>query len=236
MRFPQALIPGILVKRYKRFLADVDLAGAGLVTAHCPNTGSMMGCCETDSPVWLSRSPNAARKYPYTWEIVQVEGDTLVGINTGVTPRLVCEAIDNGAITDLQGYRHIQREVPYGTQNSRIDLLLTGDAGQCCYVEIKNVTAAVDGDTALFPDAVSSRGTKHLRELMAMVERGHRAVLCFCVQRDDVHRVQPADAIDELYGQTLRQALCCGVEAIAYCARVSPRGIVLYRAVPVVCP
>jgi len=236
MQFNDELISGVLVKRYKRFLADVTLADRARVTAHCPNTGSMLGCCDPDSPVWLSRSANAARKYPLTWEIVQVPGDTLVGINTGVTSRLVHEAIDQGVIGELQGYDDIRREVRFGHQGSRVDLLLSGGDGTRCYVEIKNVTAAVEGETAVFPDAVSARGTKHLQELMAMVAEGHRAVLCFCVQRDDVQRVQPADSIDPVYGRTLRQAIDAGVEAIAYRARVSPRSIELYRPIPVVCP
>ena len=227
---------GTLVKRYKRFLADVELAGHGRITAHCPNTGSMMGCCDADSPVWLSRSASATRKYPHTWEIVQVEGGTLVGINTGVTSRLVHEAIDDGVITELQGYAQVQHEVRFGTQNSRVDLLLHGARGDRCYVEIKNVTAAVDDGVAVFPDAASSRATKHLEELMTMVDQGHRAVLCFCVQRDDVHQVRPADAIDPVYGRTLRAAIDHGVEAIAYCARVSPGDITLYRGIPVACP
>ena len=236
MQFEQELISGVLVKRYKRFLADVTLADRAPVTAHCPNTGSMLGCCAPDSPVWLSRSASTTRKYPLTWEIVQVTGDTLVGINTGVTSRLVQEAVEGGVIGELQGYGTIRREVRYGHQGSRIDLLLSDAGGGRCYVEIKNVTAAVEAGTAVFPDAVSARGTKHLQELMAMAAEGHRAVLCFCVQRDDVNRVQPADAIDPVYGRTLRDAMAADVEAIAYCARVTPRSIELYRSVPVVCP
>lgn len=236
MRFANELIEGVLVRRYKRFLADVTLAGRTPVTAHCPNTGSMLGCCEPDSPVWLSRSASTTRKYPLTWEIVQVTGRTLVGINTGITSRLVQEAIEGGVIQELQGYGRIRREVRFGTQGSRVDLLLGDDDGERCYVEIKNVTAAVHGNTAVFPDAVSARATKHLRELMAVAAEGHRAVLCFCVQRDDVARVLPADDIDPLYGRTLREAVNAGVETIAYRARVSPRAIELYSALPVVCP
>jgi len=236
VKFENALIAGTLVKRYKRFLADVIIADHGLITAHCPNTGSMMGCCDAHSPVWLSRSANATRKYPHTWEMVQMENGMLVGINTGITSRLVHEAIDGGVIGELQGYIQVQHEVRFGTRNSRVDLLLHGADGDRCYVEIKNVTAAVDHGVAVFPDAVSSRGTKHLQELMTMVDQGHRAVLCFCVQRDDVSQVRPADAIDPVYGRTLRAAIGHGVEVIAYCARVTPGDIALYRTVPVVCP
>jgi sugar fermentation stimulation protein A len=235
VKFKSALVSGVLLRRYKRFLADVDIPGAGTITVHCPNTGSMMGCCDAQSPVWLSRSASAQRKYPFTWEIVQA-GAAMVGINTGITSGLVHEAIDHGVIGELAGYTEITREVPYGTRNSRVDLLLRRDDGGRCYVEIKNVTAAVDDGVAVFPDAVSSRGTKHLEELMTMVDQGHRAVLCFCVQRDDVNQVQPADTIDPLYGRTLRTAVHHGVEVIAYCARVTTGDITLYRDVPVVCP
>lgn len=236
MKFDDALIEGTLVRRYKRFLADVELDGRGVITAHCPNTGSMMGCCDTDSPVWLSRSASTTRKYPHTWEMVRVQGGALVGINTGVTSRLVHEAIDEGVIAELQGYTRVQHEVRFGTRNSRVDLLLHGEHDNRCYVEIKNVTAAVGDGVAVFPDAVSSRGTKHLEELMTMVDHGHRAVLCFCVQRDDVRQVSPADTIDPVYGRTLRAAVDHGVEVIAYCARVTPGDITLYRGVPVFCP
>lgn len=236
MRFRADLISGTLVRRYKRFLADVDLGDRSRVTVHCPNTGSMMGCCQPGSPVWLSRSDNGARKYPYTWELVQVDRDTLVGINTGITSRLVREAVENGVIQELRGYTEIESEVKFGTLGSRVDLVLRRDGAAPCYVEIKNVTAAVDSSVAVFPDAVSSRATKHLLELMTMAAQGARAVLCYCVQRDDVARVQPADAIDPEYGRILRRALSRGVEAVAYRARVSTGGIELYRTVPVTCP
>lgn len=235
MRFDSPLISGVLVKRYKRFLADVTLPDHGPVTVHCPNTGSMMGCAEPDSPVWLSRSASKTRKYPYTWEIVQAE-NTLVGINTSITNRLVEEAIGAGVIDELQGYQQIRREIPIGSNGSRADLLLTGDGGERCYIEIKNVTLADGEGTAMFPDAVSQRATKHLHELMTAADSGHRAVLCFCVQRDDAEVVRPADSIDAVYGRTLRQAMDHGVEVIAYRARVAPEHIALYRRLPVECP
>lgn len=233
MDFSQPLIPGVLVRRYQRFLADVALDDAATVTVHCPNTGSMLGCCAPGSRVWLSRAAAATRKYPHTWEIVQVDGGTLVGINTGVTSRLVREAVAAGVIDELHGYAAVRPEVRFGEQGSRVDLLMSGPGRRDCYVEIKNVTAAVHGGAAVFPDAVTSRGTKHLQELMLMVERGHRAALIFCIQRDDVQRVEPADDIDPLYGRTLRMARDRGVEVIAYRARVSPAGVTLYRPVPV---
>jgi len=235
MLFPSPLIEGRLLKRYQRFLADIQLPDGRTVTAHCPNTGSMLGCKEAGSRVWLSEAANPNRKLPYTWEIVEALPEVLVGVNTGLSNRLVEEAVKTGMIAELAGYGHIRREVRFGAENSRVDLLLQGD-GADCYVEVKNVTAAVDGNIAIFPDAVSDRGTKHLRELAAMAEAGHRAVLCFCVQRRDVEEVRPADAIDPVYGRTLREALARGMEAIAYRAEVSPEGIELQHPLPVVCP
>jgi sugar fermentation stimulation protein len=235
MLFPSPLIEGRLLKRYQRFLADIQLPGGRTVTAHCPNTGSMLGCKETGSRVWLSEAANPKRKLPYTWEIVEALPEVLVGVNTGLPNRLVEEAVKTGVIAELAGYGRIRREVRFGAENSRVDLLLEGD-GPDCYLEVKNVTAAVEGKVAIFPDAVSDRGAKHLRELAAMAEAGHRAVLCFCVQRRDVEDVRPADAIDPVYGRTLREALARGMEAIAYRAEVSPEGIELRHPLPVVCP
>lgn len=223
------------MRRYQRFLADVETA-EGLTTVHCPNTGSMLGCAEPGSRVWLSRAANPGRKYPCTWEIVEVNGSTLVGINTGLSNRLVREAVENGTIGPLQGYPGIRPEARYGEEGSRIDFLLESAHGGCCYLEVKNVTAAVQSGIALFPDAVSERGARHLREMMQMVRAGHRAVLCFCVQRGDVTEVRPADAIDPVYGKTLREALARGVEAMAWRATVSPQEIMLREPLPVFCP
>ncbi len=235
MQFSKPLIEGVLVKRYKRFLADVCLADGGLVTAHCPNTGSMMGCVEPGFRVWLSDSDNPRRKYPLTWELVEIASGTLVGIHTGRTNALVREAIEAGRIEPLAGYADIRPEVKYGGENSRIDLLLQSNGLPDCYVEVKNVTAAVDSGIALFPDAVTARGTKHLRELMTMTDQGSRAVVLFCVQREDVTEVRPADAIDPAYGEALRTAIAQGVEALAWQARVTTVGIELCCPLPVVC-
>jgi sugar fermentation stimulation protein A len=236
LRFVAPLIPARLLKRYKRFLADVAFEDGTTVTAHCPNTGSMLGCQTPGSRVWLSRSDNPKRKYPHTWELVELAGGVLVGINTGRSNALVREAIETQVIGELAGYPEIRAEVPYGEENSRADFLLTG-AGTACYLEVKNVTAAVQAGIALFPDAVSTRGTRHLRELMGTLRGGaHRAVLCFCVQRADVREVRPADAIDPDYGQTLREAVHAGVEVIAYRAKLDPRAVVLNERIPVVCP
>ena len=236
MLFPEPLVGATLVRRYKRFLADVTLDDGTSITVHCPNTGSMLGCDAPGSRVWLSRSRNPKRKYAYTWELVEVDGGTLVGINTGRSNALVREAIESGVIGELGGYRDIRAEVPYGNEGSRADFLLSG-ARRDCYVEVKNVTAAVSDGIALFPDAVSTRGTRHLRELMAAVtESGERAVLLFCVQRTDVGEVRPADDIDPEYGRTLREALAAGVEALAYRAEMNPAAVVLAEPLPVVCP
>ena len=236
VRFPVPLLGARLVKRYKRFLADVTLDDGTVLTAHCPNTGSMLGCQTPGSRVWLSRSDNPKRKYAHTWELVELDDGALVGINTGRSNALVREAIESAVIDELAGYDEIRPEVRYGNENSRVDFLLTGDHG-ACYLEVKNVTAAVEEGIALFPDAVSVRGTRHLRELMATLGgAGRRAVLCFCVQRPDVREVRPADDIDPDYGRTLREALGAGVEVIAYRAKLSPEAVVLAERIPVVCP
>jgi len=227
------LIEGRLVKRYKRFLADVELKSGEQITAHTANTGAMTGCSKPGSRVWLSLSDNPKRKYPHSWEIVEVAPGVLCGINTLLSNHLVNEAIQAEQITELKGYDRIRREVSYGKERSRIDLLLesTGSASPC-YVEVKNVTLA-DKGVALFPDAVTARGTKHLRELISIVERGMRAVIFYCVQRNDCHEFRPADAVDAAYAETLREALGKGVEAMAYQAEVSAKGIVLSKSLPV---
>lgn len=229
MKLPQPLYQGKLIRRYQRFLADVELEDGTLVTAHTPNTGSMMGCALPGSRVLLSKSCNLGRKYPHSWELVHADG-VWVGINTQLPNLLVREGIENGTITELAGYRQIRSEVPYGS-GSRIDLLLCGDRG-LCYVETKNVTLVRQG-CALFPDAVSARGQKHLRELMEMVRQGHRAVNLFVVQREDVESLSPADAIDPAYGALLREAARNGVEALAYRASVTRDEVRLERSLPV---
>ena len=234
MQFSSPLVDARLIRRYKRFLADVEFSDGAFATASCPNTGSMMGCANPDSRVWLTHAPSAKRKYDYTWELVEALPRVIVGINTSRPNRLVEEAIESGVIQELAGYASIRREVKYGSEGSRIDLLLEG-RGPPCYVEVKNVTAAVSNGIALFPDAVSERGAKHLRELMSMVKQGHRAVLIFCVQRGDVHEVSPADEIDPVYGRTLRKAIAGGVEVLAYRAKIDLQSIALTTRIPVVC-
>lgn len=232
MQFTEPLIAATLLRRYKRFLADVKLETGEIITVHTANTGSMLGCAEPGSRVWLSRSAGTTRKYPYSWEITETAAGVLVGINTALPNTLVGDAIRDGVMEELQGYAVLRTEVPYGVERSRVDILLEREGAPACYVEVKNVTAAVDG-VAIFPDAVSTRGAKHLRELAVMVGQGQRAVLCFCVQRNDVSAVRPADEIDPVYGSTLREAAGRGVELIAYQADVTPCAIALRRALPV---
>lgn len=235
MRLPE-LTSGLLLGRRQRFLADVLLDSGEKVVAHCANTGSMLGCKTPGSRVWLSASDNPKRKLAWTWELIETAPETLVGIHTGRSNALVEEAVTAGKISSLAGFSRLRREVRYGVENSRIDLLLEWDDAPPCYLEVKNVTAAVEGEVALFPDAVSERGSKHLRELMAIVAAGSRAALVFCCQRNDVAEVRPADVIDPIYGRTLRQAIEAGVEAYALAAAVSPEAILLHRPLPVVCP
>lgn len=235
MEFPTALIEGRLLKRYKRFLADVQLPNGELVTAHCPNTGSMKNCQPVNARVWLSPANNPKRKLAYTWELVEVLPEVLVGINTAFSNKLVREAIEQGVITELQGYPVITNEVRYGDENSRIDLLLSGHQQRAnCYVEVKNLTLWDFKKGGSFPDAVTARGTKHLRELMLMVEQGYRAMLCFCVQHSGISYVTSADEIDPLYGETIREAVAKGVEVIAYRASLSPQAITISEPLPVV--
>ena len=237
MIFEPALTSGTLLRRYQRFLADIVLDSGETITAHTPNTGSMLGCAVPGSRVWLRHVPDPRRKYAYSWELVEVAPGVLVGINTHLPNRLVQEGIELGRIVELQGYGRVRREVRYGQENSRIDLLLTDHATRPdAFVEVKNVTAAVEDGIALFPDAVSARGSKHLRELTLLAGQGKRAVILFCVQRCDVREVRPADAIDPLYGQTLRRAVAQGVEALACQVRVSPGGAELERPLSVVIP
>ena len=223
MRFPSQLIPGTLVQRYKRFLADVLLDGGEIVTAHCTNTGSMMGCKDPGSAVYISRSDKLTRKLAYTWELIQANG-TWVGINTLHPNRLVAEAVKSGALCELDRYPAIRREV-VTRKGTRLDLCLEGR--DChCYVEVKNVTLKVDG-AAAFPDAISERGTKHLKELIRLKRKGYRAAVVFVIQRDDCEIFRPADEIDPEYGRWLRRALRAGVEILPYRASVTSEEIVL---------
>ncbi len=227
MEFPNTLMEGRLIKRYKRFLADVEMPDGSVVVAHCANSGSMLGCKEPGSRVLLSPNTNPKAKLDWRWEMVEVDG-ALVGINTSHPNRLVEEAIRAGDITELQGYETLRREVKYGV-NSRIDILLEGPG--LCYVEVKNVTLKI-GNEARFPDAVTARGTKHLAELSQMVADGHRSVMVYLVQRGDCDTFRPAADIDPTYADALVSAQKAGVEILCYSCSLSPTGIEVVGPMP----
>ena len=231
MKFTETLLRGRLVRRYKRFLADIELESKEVITAHCANSGSMLGCDSPGSEVVLSVSTNPKRKLAHTWELVRV-GSAWVGINTMRPNAIVEEGIRSGAVPELAAYRSLRREVPYG-DSSRIDLLLEdGGNPDRCYVEVKNVTLAED-DLALFPDAVTTRGAKHLAELASMVEQGNRAVMFYLVNRTDCNAMALAEIIDPDYAAAFDTAVAAGVEVMAYRTAIEATGIELETAVPV---
>jgi len=235
MRFPVPLIPGRLVQRYKRFLADVVLDTGEAVTATCPNTGSMMGLVAPGSRVWLSTSDSPTRKYKHTWEMVEADlgkGPHLVGINTNHPNKLVAEAIGGGRVKLLSGYPGLRREVKYG-KNSRIDILLECAKRGICYVEIKNVHMMRRAGFAEFPDSVTERGAKHLAEMSDMVRAGHRAVMVYLIQRADAKSLSFAADVDPNYVAAFKAATEAGVEAMALRCRVSPEEIVVEKTVPI---
>lgn len=233
MRFTEPLNEGILLRRYKRFLADIELADGTQVTAHCPNSGSMRTVAIPGNRALLSRATNPKRKLAWTWEIAYVGNGTVPAlVNTMWPNHVVREAIEAGQVAQLTGYGTIRSEVPYG-ERSRIDHLLMGEDRPDCYVEVKNVTLLHEPGVASFPDGVTTRGARHLRELMQVVADGGRAVQLFHVARGDVDEVRPADSIDPHYGQTLRRAAAAGVEVLAYRAAVSPSGVTLADQIPV---
>ena len=231
MKFLSPLVRGKLLRRYKRFLADVILDKGESITAACPNTGAMTGLTTPGRTVWLSVSANPARKYPHTWEMVEVEGLGLVGVNTGHPNRIVEDALAAGLIPELAGYATCRREVKYGS-NSRIDLRLEDGGRPACYVEIKNVHLFRQSGLAEFPDCVTERGAKHLREMARMVQHGHRAAMVYLIQSGYPERFALAGDLDPDYVRDFRHARNTGVEAYAYCCKLTPEEIVLHRAVP----
>ncbi len=227
MKFPTPLLTGTLIKRYKRFLADIRLDTGEMVTAHCANPGSMMGLKEAGSRVWLSTSDNPKRKLKYSWELLEVDlgrGPHLVGINTNHPNKIVADAIDDGRIAELAGYSSLRREVKYG-KNSRIDILLQEVNKPDCYVEIKNVHLMRKAGFAEFPDSVTERGKKHLNELAAYAQQGYRCVMFYLIQRTDAESFSLAGDIDKDYAHTFDTAIKSGVEAYAYSCTISPEGI-----------
>lgn len=231
MDFETPLIKASLIKRYKRFMVDATLPDGQVVTAHCPNTGSMMGLLEEGADVWLSPASDPKRKLKYTLEMIQTP-DSLVGVHTGRPNKLVQAAIQSGQLAaHFPDIKTLKPEQKYST-NSRIDLLIEEESGRKCFIEVKNVTLRED-DFALFPDAVTARGAKHLADLTAEVQKGNRAVMFYLIQREDCKSFKPAAHIDPHYNQELAKAMEAGVEVFAYSCALTPEGIKLERQLPV---
>lgn len=220
----------VLLRRYKRFLADVEFPDGEVVTVHCPNTGAMTGCAEPGSAVWLSTSDSKTRKYPHSWELVNT-AQGMACIHSARANKLLQEALENKRIGALSGYQNLQAEVKYG-EKSRLDFLLEF-AQEKMFVEVKSVTLCSAGGQGLFPDAVSDRGRKHLQELAKIAQtKNTRAVLFFCVLHEGIERVSTAGEIDPRYREAMREALDAGVEVMAWRAQMNPREIFLHEAVP----
>lgn len=231
MKFAKKLLKGTLIKRYKRFLADIELENGQIVTAHCANSGALYGVTTPGLAVWLSESDNPARKLKYTWELAQVNG-VMIGVNTSWPNALAVEGIENQVITELQGYAQLKREVKYG-QASRLDILLQAPHQVDCFVEIKNVHMQRHLSLAEFPDAVTTRGTKHLNEMIHVTQQGKRAVMLYVIQRDDCDQLRFAHDIDPVYATTAAHAKAQGVEFYAYCCGIAPEEIMIKKAIPV---
>lgn len=231
MRFPAALIEARLVRRYKRFLADVELAGGEVVTVHCANPGAMTGLAEPGMRVFLSRSEIRTRKLPLSWELVEA-GGCLVGINTGLPNRLAEEAIRAGAIPELAGYAGLRREVAYG-QGSRVDFVLSGPERPDAYVEVKSVTLSRKQGIAEFPDTPTARGARHLDELAAIAMAGSRAAMLYLVQRGDAAAFRLAGDLDPTYAASFAHAKAAGVEMLAYRCRLGTSEIAVEGPLPI---
>lgn len=235
MRFAMPLIPATLVRRYKRFLADVVLSSGEEITAHVANPGAMTGLAAPGTRVWLSKSSDPKRKLPYAWELAEVDfggGVELVGVNTAYPNRLVHEALIAGRIPECAGYPLLRREVRYG-ENLRVDFLLEGTDRPACYLEVKNVHLMRMPGLAEFPDSVTARGARHMQELAAMAGAGARAVVLFLIQIGSAVRFAPAVDIDPAYAASLKAARARGVEALAYTCAVTAEGISLGQRVPI---
>ena len=233
MRFSPELEQGVLVVRYKRFLADIQTDSGEFLTIHCPNTGSMFNCMMPGGRVWFSRSNDPKRKLPGTWEISETPQGRFACINTGRANHLVEEALRAGVITELNGFIGLKREVAYGQEKSRVDFRLDYPAGPA-YVEVKSVTLGYDGTpVAAFPDAVTQRGARHLRELANLARDGVRAVLLYCVNLTGIEAVRPAQEIDPGYAEALREAIAAGVEVLAYGVQLTPEEIFIDRPLQV---
>ena len=231
MKISPAFEEAIFIKRYKRFFADIELSDGSELTIHCANTGSMKNCLTPGQPCWFSRSDNPKRKLPGTLEFITTTGGRLAGVNTARPNKLVVEAIENGVISELQGYDNLRTEVRYGEENSRIDILLEQGETQC-FVEVKSVTLEAESKQARFPDAVTTRGAKHLRELINIAKNGDRAVLLFAVLHTGINSVKAAQHIDMKYAELLQKAIASGVEVLVYKAEITPESIALSKRIP----
>jgi len=227
-----------LIKRYKRFLADIILEDGSETTLHVANTGAMSGCATPNDNIWYSTSDNPKRKYPYSWELTQTQNNHFICVNTLRANQLAEQAILNGTITELQGFDELKREVKYGEENSRIDLLLSASTDKepsikqypNTYIEVKSVTL-LEGQQGYFPDSVTTRGQKHLRELINIVKNGDRAILLFAVLHTGINSVKAAKHIDAKYAELLQQALDSGVEVLVYKAEITPENIALTKRI-----
>lgn len=232
MQFSPPLQAAILIKRYKRFLADVLTPEGDILTLHCPNTGAMTGCATPGDTVWYSTSSNLKRKYPHTWELTQTQQGAWICVNTQQANALVKEALLTGTLPPFTGYSALKSEVKYGTEGSRIDVMLQAEDRRNCYIEVKSVTLA-ESESGYFPDAVTVRGQKHLRELMSVAASGDRAVILFAVLHSAITRFSPARHIDAKYAQLLSEAQLNGVEIWAYKAELSADNMTLKEPLPV---
>lgn len=230
--FDRQLLPGRLLQRYKRFLADVRLDDGRELTVHCPNTGSMKNCAEPGSRVWVDLNPRPGRKLPGTWELVETAPGELACIHSARANAVVAAGLAQGHITPLATFSQMRREVCLEAGGSRFDFLLAGTDDDCV-VEVKSVTLALGEGVGAFPDAVSLRGQKHLRELTALARTGRRTCLLFCVMHGGIRRVRPADEIDPVYGMLLREASAAGVLILAWSVEPTPLGLVLAQQLPV---
>ncbi len=232
MNFSAPLVPATLIRRYKRFLADVTLDNGDEVTAHCANPGAMLGLARPGARVWLEPNNNPKRKLRYSWKLEELHGDHIAGIDTSVPNHVVGEGLSSGKVSKLSSYKSIRAEVKYG-KSSRIDFLLTEPNLPDAYIEVKNVHLRRTDSWAEFPDCVTARGTKHLGELADMVASGHRAVMLYLVQRTDCDRFRLARDLDPNYARAFDAALLAGVEVFCYSTDISMTGVVLSRPLPV---